>query len=213
MTISKKFRNKAWNSLKGKYGMGLAVILLESVIISTAAFFAGTASNPLFQSMPSGITASCSVIGLLLTIFITNPVYAGVKNYFVNAANGTGEIGDMFSQFKAGFTNTVKTMLLLYVKTFLWLLLLIVPGIIKSYEYAMIPYILGANPEITLKEAFEKSKKMMEGNKWRFFKLQFSFIGWALLCILTLGIGFIFLSPYQEAAYAEFYLEVKGNIA
>ena len=87
----------------------------------------------------------------------------------------------------------------------------IVPGIIKSFEYAIIPYILADDPEISSKDVFKKAKQMMKGNKWRLFKLDFSFIGWYLLCVLTLGIGTFFLLPYVNAAMAEFYKELKNK--
>ena len=87
----------------------------------------------------------------------------------------------------------------------------IIPGIIKTYEYAIIPYILADDPEISSKDAFKKAKQMMKGNKWRLFKLEFSFIGWAVLCVLTLGIGMFFLIPYVNAAAAEFYVELKNK--
>ena len=95
----------------------------------------------------------------------------------------------------------------------LWTLLFIIPGIIKSYEYSIIPYILADDPEISSKDAFKKAKQMMKGNKWRLFKLEFSFIGWFVLCVLTLGIGTFFLIPYINAANAEFYVELKNKQA
>ncbi len=95
------------------------------------------------------------------------------------------------------------------IKLVLWTLLLVIPGIIKGFEYAAIPYILAENPGISSKDAFALTKKIMTGNKWRFFKLEFSFFGWILLACLTMGIGMIFLEPYMEAAFAEFYREVK----
>ena len=101
--------------------------------------------------------------------------------------------------------------MLVGIKTVLWTLLFIIPGIIKSFEYAIIPYLLADDPEISSKDAFKKAKQMMNGNKWRLFKLEFSFIGWTLLCVLTLGIGAAFLIPYVNAATAEFYVELKNN--
>lgn len=91
----------------------------------------------------------------------------------------------------------------------LWALLFIIPGIIKSYSYSMAGYILEENPEISAKEAMTVSMDMMRGNKFRLFCLQFSFIGWGILCGLTLGIGFLWLSPYMNAAYTAFYNEVS----
>jgi uncharacterized membrane protein len=93
----------------------------------------------------------------------------------------------------------------------LWSMLFVIPGIIKSFEYAMIPYILADDAEISSKDAFKKAREMMKGNKWRLFKLNLSFIGWELLCGLTLGIGMFFLLPYIHAANAEFYVELKNK--
>ena len=125
--------------------------------------------------------------------------------------------------------------------TLLWTLLFIIPGLIKTYSYAMTPYILAEHPEMTATEAITESRRIMDGNKWRLFCLSFSFIGWALLCaapaligigvlasialrtenILTLlwiiplsiplSVGALFLNPYQEAAWAAFYRDVSGT--
>ena len=89
------------------------------------------------------------------------------------------------------------------------MLLLIVPGIIAVYRYALAPYLMAEDPEMGAMEAIEKSKELMKGNKWRLFCLQFSFIGWMLLSSLTFGLGNLALRPYQEAAYAAFYREVS----
>ena len=97
------------------------------------------------------------------------------------------------------------------VKIFLWSLLFIIPGIIKSYEYAIIPYILADDATISTNDAFKRAKVLMTGNKWRLFKLEFSFIGWGLLCCLTFGVGVLFLMPYLNAAMAEFYVELKNK--
>ena len=84
----------------------------------------------------------------------------------------------------------------------LWSLLLIIPGIIAGYSYAMTEYILAA---------IDCSKQMMSGNRWRLFCMQFSFIGWNLLSALTLGIGSLWVRPYQQAATAAFYREISGT--
>ena len=104
-------------------------------------------------------------------------------------------------------------MLLQAVYIFLWTLLLIIPGIMASYSYAMTGYILAEHPELTAGEAIAQSKAMMAGNRWRLFCLQFSFIGWDILCALTLGIGNLALRPYEMAAIAAFYREISGGVA
>ena len=89
----------------------------------------------------------------------------------------------------------------------LWTLLLIIPGIVAGYSYAMTPYILAENPDLTASEAISRSKEMMEGNRMDLFVLELTFIGWELLCILTLGIGNLWLGPYKAAAKAAFMQE------
>lgn len=120
------------------------------------------------------------------------------------------EIGTLFGFFShwknAAIANLLQT---LYV--FLWSLLFIIPGIVASYSYAMTSYILAEHPEMTPGEAIEKSKIMMTGNRWRLFCLHFSFIGWGILCGLTLGIGNLWLTPYKQAAVAAFYRDVSGT--
>ena len=91
------------------------------------------------------------------------------------------------------------------IKIFLWGLLFIIPGIIKSYEYYMVPYILAENPGIDSRRAFELSKEMTRDEKFDIFLLALSFIGWYLLGAITCGIGILFLEPYYQATFAELY--------
>jgi uncharacterized membrane protein len=93
----------------------------------------------------------------------------------------------------------------------LWTLLLIIPGIIAAISYSMTFYILADDNSIGAMDAIDKSKKMMDGYKWKYFCLGLRFLGWALLCILTLGIGFLWLMPYMQVSMAKFYDDVKAN--
>ena len=116
--------------------------------------------------------------------------------------------------FTTGFSNwghIVLGQLLMGIFIFLWRLLLIEPGIVKAYAYAMTPYILVERPELSVNEAIGLSRRMMKGRKFDLFYLHLSFIGWALLCILTLGIGFLWLYPYMMTAQAAFYCDVKAD--
>lgn len=120
------------------------------------------------------------------------------------------EFNDLFSQFDRFGTGFAQSFLRsLY--TLLWSLLLIVPGIIAALSYAMTPFILEEHPELTASEAIRRSKELMRGHKTDLFILELTFIGWSLLCILTLNLGHIVLNPYKNAAYAVFYREItKG---
>ena len=106
-------------------------------------------------------------------------------------------------------TKFVATLLVM-LYTFLWSLLFVIPGIIKSYSYAMTPYILIDRPELSATDAVKESEKMMNGHKMDLFILDLSFIGWILLSMLTCGILLLYVEPYMQAARAAFYLELKG---
>ena len=154
--------------------------------------------------------AAFSAFGLgsllaLTSLIIGGTIELGFAQYLLKQYNHANfELHDLFSQFdRFGQGFAQKFLRGLY--TILWGLLFIIPGIVKSYAYAMTPFIMAENPNMTAKEAITASKQLMEGHKWELFCLGFSFIGWYLLAALTLGIGTFFLNPYVEAAYAAFY--------
>jgi len=120
------------------------------------------------------------------------------------------ELGTLFGHFK-NWSTPVAAAFLQALYVFLWTLLLIIPGIIAGYSYAMTEYILAEHPEMTASEAIARSKEMMAGNRWRLFCLQISFIGWEILCMFTMGIGNLWLIPYKQAATAAFYREISGT--
>ena len=117
-------------------------------------------------------------------------------------------VNNLFDGFR-DYTRITGTMALVLLYTFLWTLLLIIPGIIKTYSYAMTSFILNDNPDTGLNVAIEESMDMMNGHKMELFLLDLSFIGWYILGILSLGIGFIWITPYQQTARAAFYEELK----
>lgn len=100
--------------------------------------------------------------------------------------------------------------ILIGIKVFLWTLLFIIPGIIAAYRYSMAEYILAENPEIKAREAIKRSCKLMKGNKWKYFCLDLSFIGWDILAAIV-PFGEFFLNPYKQAAYAAFYIDKSGR--
>ncbi len=212
MIVSKEIRKRAGNAMKGKYGKAFLVCLIIDLIAFAGISMLGFPQNVAADDVVNPINLFINVItGLLLLIVIALPLSVGKKNYFLKNSYGEADFKELFSCLKNGYASNVRVMLLVVIKTFLWTILLIVPGIIKAYEYSAIPYILAENPGITAKEAFVKSKKIMTGNKWRLFKLQISFIGWLILGCATLGVGMFFIDPYMEAAITEFYKEVKDN--
>ena len=228
MLTAKELRKKAWESLKGKYWVAFAVILVTGLIGSVGNAFISFGQNlsgvlglvdpaeldatmALGALVLNGVVFISAIIGGLYSVFVTDALTVGVSNYFIKNTDSKPAFKDVFSGFKVKYGRNIGTLLLVGIKTVLWTLLFIIPGIIKTYEYAIIPYILADDPEISSKDAFKKAKQMMKGNKWRLFKLELSFFGWFLLCVLTLGIGTFFLIPYVNAANAEFYVELKNN--
>ncbi|MBE6882601.1 MAG: DUF975 family protein [Ruminococcaceae bacterium] len=138
--------------------------------------------------------------------FIGYPVMVGMNRFFMENRLSGSKIDRLFYVFKSGnYLNVVKTMFLLNLKVLLWSLLLLIPGIIKSYEYYMVPYILAENPGISSKRAFEISKEMTNGEKFDIFWLGLSFFGWILLGTLACGIGVLFVEPYIQTTFAELY--------
>ena len=167
-------------------------------------------SNPLIAMTTIFFIVLGFVIGLVITFgwsaFIAGPVIVGKNRYFMEHRGFGSRFERIFWAFKKGrYLNIVKIMFWKEVKVFLWSLFFIIPGIIKAYEYSMVPYILAENPNISCKRAFELSKKMTDGEKLKIFILDLSFIGWVLLGLLLCCVGQIFVQPYIEATFAELY--------
>ena len=150
------------------------------------------------------------VFSFFFNIFIGYPVLVGMNRFFMENRISGSKIERLFYVFKSGnYLNVVKTMFLMNLKIFLWSLLFIIPGIIKSYEYYMVPYILSENPGISSKRAFEISKEMTDGEKFDIFWLGLSFFGWILLGTLACGIGVLFVEPYLQTTFAELYQVIR----
>ena len=228
MLKSKELRAKAWESLNGKYWKAFFVVLVLGLLVSIGTSMVSYASNmvdavnkidptKMDAAMKEkalvtyAVAAVLTLVGTVIGIFVGDAATVGLSHYFIKNTDSKPTFGNAFYGFKVKYFRNIGTLLLVGIKTALWSLLFIVPGIIKAYEYAIIPYILANDAEISSKEAFKKAKAMMTGNKWRLFKLNLSFIGWGILCVMTLGIGTFFLMPYINAAAAEFYVELKNK--
>lgn len=157
-----------------------------------------------------GIGFSILALVIAFRIFLGYPLEIGGKKYFVRATDYEFNMNYLGYSFEKGiYSDSVKTMLLRGVYNFLWYLLLIIPGIVKSYSYKMVPYILGDNPNIGPKRAIELSNEMTRGHKFDMFILDLSFIGWEILGALLFGIGIFFVFPYINATYAELYNSLR----
>lgn len=150
------------------------------------------------------------ILIIAFRILIGYALEVGSRKYFIQSAQYKDDTGCYSFAFESGnFKGIISTMLLRDIYNFLWTLLLIIPGIIKSYAYRMVPYILADNPEMGADNAITLSRKMMDGNKFDLFVLELSFIGWFLLGILALGVGILFVNPYYNATEAQLYLVLR----
>lgn len=143
---------------------------------------------------------------------ILSPLILGYKNFFLLLVKRQKpNISNLFDGYRKSVLTSIIGVLLTTIYTLLWSLLFIVPGIIKYLSYSMTFYILADNPSISAREAIKRSKAMMNGHKWKYFLMELSFIGWGILCLLTLNIGALWLTPYIETSKAHFYLTLKEN--
>lgn len=150
-------------------------------------------------------------VGSIAALLVTVPLSFGfILTFlgFMRNQNRDEMVGQPFKVFNE-YGRYLGGSLLVSIFTILWALLLIIPGIIKAYAYAMTPYIMKDQPELSAVDCIDRSMSMMNGYKWKLFLLDLSFIGWALLCILTLGIGMLWLNPYVYCSRAQFYEELK----
>lgn len=208
----KTFKKKAKQQLKGQWGRSALFTLLFGAIYYVIPLMieinlSGGFENWISTDAANGATASTFVITLVLL-----PLYIGYLWTFLSVIR-TGEkikFSGLFQAFSeiSMYLKILGTYLVMMVYMFLWFLLLIIPGVIKAFAYSQTYFVLKDNPDIRINAAITKSRKLMHGYKWKYFLLQLSFIGWIILSLITLGIGFIWLSPYLSASNAAFYNEL-----
>ncbi len=188
MIIRSELKDKAKQSLSGNWGLAIGTTVIEALIIAAASNFAGIGG-----------------------IILSGPMSIGLAIIFLQIIRGWKcEFADLFKGFN-NFGPNCLAGILLWLYVLLWSLLFIIPGIVKSYSYSMTYYILADRPELSANEAITESRRMMDGHKGDLFVLDLSFIGWGLLCVLTFGIGFLWLYPYIEATRVAFYEKLKES--
>ena len=210
MKTNQEYKNAALEVLKGRWAPSLVCTIVFMLIVG--AFSTGSTFID-FSVLRPGVLMVVSGASLLATFFVINPLSVGYY-YTFNELYRTGNDKLTENMMKFSFGKVVRNgwgMLLMYIFVFLWTLLLIIPGLIKAFSYALTPYILIDYPELSANQAINLSRKMMKGHKFDLFWLGLSFIGWILLGILTLGIGYLWLIPYINTATAAFYQDVKAE--
>ncbi len=191
-----EFRNEAFDRLRGNWKEPVLLYLIISAISIVATFIVPDVAN------------------LATTILIVYPcAYLFSMQLMSFVREGKSNLtSDFFQLIKEKYSIALPVTALAFLYTFLWTLLLIIPGIIKGYSYAMAFYISIDNQELKAEECINQSMKMMDGNKWRLFLLDLSFIVWYLLAIFfTLSIGLLWVAPYHETARILFYEDLKSQ--
>ena len=183
-------RQASREQLKGKWGLPIGLCFVIYLILSA----------------PNSIPGAS-----LAVLIISGPLELGLLLFFLKLVrNEPVEFNIGFKGFN-NFGNALAVYLLRLLFIVLWSMLFIIPGIIKALSYSQAMYHLADNPKIEASQAIAKSRKMMDGAKGKLFCLYFSFIGWGFLCLLTFGIGFLWLIPYIHTASANFYVDLKKN--
>ena len=234
MKLAKDFRASARDALKGKWGLAIGAGLVASFFgagggggsfnfnlsddagssLDSATLDKVTEVVEQYLPIILAVVLVALVVGMAIAIawsILASTVNIGYCRFNLDLIDGKpGSFGTLFSYFPH-FWKAFVTYFLTSLYVTLWCFLFIIPGIIAAYSYALAPYIIAEDTSITPSEALRRSKELMRGNKWRFFCLEMSFLGWTLLAVLTLGIGALWLTPYTAAAYADFYREVSGT--
>ena len=182
-----EIKKRAREAMRNNWGLAIVVLLVYGLI----------------NSVLSATGIGSLAVGLLAV---------GLSAFFLSVVRNKNA---SFESFFTGMTECIGTkfvsVLLVQIYTMLWSLLFVIPGIVKSYSYAMTPYILLDKPELSATEAIDDSRSMMDGHKMELFLLDLSFIGWILLSALTCGALLLYVAPYMQAARAEFYRTLKGE--
>jgi uncharacterized membrane protein len=184
-------KSSAKEQIKGKIGILFLISLLASLI--------------------AGAVSAVPLVGTIAGMLLSGAFSLAMIQIYMNLGYGRRpEVGDLFSQM-SNILPAFCTQFLVGLFTFLWSLLLFVPGIIMGCAYSQAMYILADDPGIGPMEAIRRSKEMMEGHKMEYFVLCLSFYGWALLGAFTLGILYIWLIPYMQATLTNYYKYLKGE--
>ena len=202
MITRTELKNEALATLRGKWTQP---VLAALIVMLVSAFTQGGNQTK---------SAVFVTLGFLVALLVACNLQFGFEVAMLRFRRGREDsVNEMLAAgFKEDYGRVLGISLLRVVFIFLWMLLLIVPGIIKAYAYSMTAYIAEDNPELGPKECIDQSKIMMQGHKMDLFLLDLSYIGWILLGFLSLGIGFLWISPWMEMAHIRFYEELKqGN--
>lgn len=221
MWTREELKQNAKNTLRDKYWTILGVSILASILQGSFFTIITELVNPTHTYLTvlgnyaidvNGLIRLwiiVTVISFLYSIFLGHTILIGAYKYFILSIKENPSTSTLFDFFKTSYWNIVKVMFFYQIKIVLWTLCFIVPGIIKAYEYCMVPYILAEHPKMESAAVFERSRMLTQNNKMNIFVLEISFIGWLFLGMMCCGIGVIFVSPYIDITMTHLYLKLK----
>ena len=218
-------KQNAKDALRGKYWGCFLVTIVTGILTGSGGGSGRAATNAVndgasFETYggisPEAVVAVLGIMAVIFALviawscFVAGPLGVGMNRFFMENRQSKTPFSTLWSVFGPGYLNIVKVNFLVNLKIALGSLL-IIPGIYWGFCYALVPYLLAENPYMTTSRAMELSKELMEGEKWNYFVLGLSFIGWLMLGALCLGIGTLFVMPYMEATFAEFYAAMRSK--
>ena len=232
MKRARDFRAIARSALSGRWGIAVLAGFIAAILgaasrvnfnftSSSSTSDAGAIAGEQILGSGEAMGAIAVIFGVIILIallvavvylVIGSIVSVGYSKFNLDLVDREKkpEIATLFAYFKS-WKAAIGATLLRGLYVVVGMLLFLIPGIIASYNYAMVSYILAEHPEMTAREALSASKEMMRGNRWRLFCLECSFIGWGILTVLTLGLGNLWLRPYTQTAIAAFYRDISGT--
>lgn len=213
MQLNSELRAQARERLEGQWGTFVLMTFLM-LVIQTILQIPGYIGSLLEVLSPENVLASLSFsnISNILSLLALPLSWGLTASLLRNHREESVDLENLFDGFRGGrYTRVFCALFLVNLFTFLWALLLIIPGIMKAFSYALTPYILLDEPELTARQAITRSCEIMQGRRWKLFCLYLSFIGWGILSLLTFGIGFLWLVPYMNASIAAFYEDARAE--
>ena len=213
MQLNSELRAQARERLEGKWGTFVLMTFLM-LVIQTILQIPGYIGSLLEILSPENVLASLSFsnISNILSLLALPLSWGLTVSLLRNHREESVDLENLFDGFRGGrYTRVFCALFLVQLFTILWTLLLIIPGIMKAFSYALTPYILLDEPELTARQAITRSCEIMQGRRWKLFCLYLSFIGWGILSLLTFGIGFLWLAPYMNASIAAFYEDARAE--
>ena len=213
MQLNSELRAQARERLEGQWGTFVLMTFLM-LVIQTILQIPGYIGSLLEILSPENVLASLSFsnISNILSLLALPLSWGLTVSLLRNHREESVDLENLFDGFRGGrYTRVFCALFLVQLFTILWTLLLIIPGIMKAFSYALTPYIIMDEPELTARQAITRSCEIMQGRRWKLFCLSLSFIGWGILSLLTFGIGFLWLAPYMNASIAAFYEDARAE--